>query len=106
MISSLNGHEAPEIRFGPNGERTAKVGALKMDKARRLSEDEMLALLDRAFQNDPEQDLICQLAQKLNDPLRSGDERGRGRIHPLLLAIVALAAITIGSFIFFGIFQR
>jgi hypothetical protein len=74
-----------------------------MGSPRQITEDEMLALLDRAFKGDPEQNLVWQLGQKVTDPLKPEDENGRWRIHPLLLAIAALAAIVAGSFVYFGL---
>ncbi len=76
-----------------------------MNRPRRITEDEMVVLLDAAFKGDPEQNLVWQLGQKLKDPLKPEGENGRPRIHPLLLTIAALAAIVFGSFIYFGIFH-
>ena len=65
----------------------------------------MVVLLDGAFKGDPEQNLVWQLGQKLKDPLKPENENGQPRIHPLFLAIAALAAIVFGSFIYFGVFH-
>ena len=65
----------------------------------------MLILLDRAFKSDPEQSLIWQLGQKLQDPVKPEDRNGRRRMHPLALALAVLAVIIIGSFLYFGMFH-
>ena len=76
-----------------------------MSRPRRITEDEMVVLLDSAFKGDPEQNLVWQLGQKLRDPLKPENENGYPPIHPLFLAIAALAAIAFGSFIYFGVFH-
>jgi hypothetical protein len=77
-----------------------------MNGTRPITEDEMLILLDHAFKSDPEQSLIWQLGQNLKDPLKPEDGNGRRRVHPLVLALTALAAIIIGSFVYFGVFHQ
>lgn len=77
-----------------------------MDTPRRISEDQMYQALDRAFEGDPEQSLVWQLSQKVTDPLKPEIESGRRRLHPLLLAFIALALIVVATFFYFGVFQH
>ena len=76
-----------------------------MKGPRPITEDEMLILLDHAVKSDREQSLIWQLGQNLKDPLKPEDGNGRRRVHPVGLALAALAAIIIGSFLYFGMFH-
>lgn len=77
-----------------------------MDAPRTISEDQMYEALDWAFKGDPEQSLMWQLSQKVTDPLKPETDSGRRRLHPLLLALIALASIVIATFLYFGIFQH
>jgi len=63
----------------------------------------MFASLERAFKGDPEQSLMWQITQKLRDPIRPEDTKGRFRLHPLVLALGLLFLIVVGSFVYFGI---
>lgn len=77
-----------------------------MDTPRRISEDQMYQALDRSFEGDPEQSLVWQLSQKVTDPLKPETDSGRRRLHPLLLAFIALALIVVATFFYFGVFQH
>jgi len=75
------------------------------NSARRVTEDEMFASLEEAFKGDPEQSLMWQITQKLEDPIRPEDAKGRFRVHPLVLALGLLLLIALGAFVYFGIQQ-
>lgn len=73
--------------------------------ARRVTEDEMFSSLEEAFKGDPEQSLMWQITQKLRDPIKPEDAKGRFRLHPLLLALGLLFLIALGTFVYFGVQQ-
>lgn len=75
------------------------------NSARRVTEDEMFVSLEQAFKGDPEQSLMWQITQKLKDPIRPEDAKGRFRLHPLVLALGLLFLIVVGAFVYFGIQQ-
>jgi hypothetical protein len=74
---------------------------------KRVTEEQMLASLQRAFAGDEEQSLMRRLRRKLEDPLQPvGDEDGKGRrLHPVLVSLLLLFLISLGTFIYFGITQ-
>ena len=66
----------------------------------------MYAALDQAFTRDPEQSLVWQLSQQMTDPLKPEADSGRRRVNPLILALIALALIVVGTFLYFGVFHH
>lgn len=76
-----------------------------MPHSQHIHEDEMRECLRQAFDQDPESDLLWQLAQRIRDPGSASNEKNRRRLHPLLIIFAALFAVVLGTFLYFSCFQ-
>lgn len=73
---------------------------------KRVTEEEMLASLDRVFAGDEEQSLARRIRRKFEDPLQpAGEANGKRRLHPLLVLLAFFILIALGAFIWFGVTQ-
>lgn len=70
-----------------------------------ISEEQMRQHLRQAFAQDAEASLLWQLARKIENPVTPQNEKGRGRLHPLLLMFAALIVLVLGSFVYFGLLR-
>lgn len=68
-----------------------------------ISEDQMHQYLLQAYAQDAEQNLLWQLARKMEDPVAPQNDEGGRRFHPLLLTFVVLLILVLGTFTYFGL---
>ncbi|MGH9568495.1 MAG: hypothetical protein ACRD4F_02570 [Candidatus Angelobacter sp.] len=70
-----------------------------------ISEDQMHQYLRQTYAQDAEQNLLWQLARKMEDPVTPQNDEGGRRFHPLLLTIVGLIILVLATFTYFGLLR-
>jgi hypothetical protein len=70
-----------------------------------IDEEQMRQYLRQAYAGDPEESILWQLARRVEDPVVPKNEKGKRRLHPLLLMLAALALVVAGTFFYFGVRQ-
>lgn len=71
-----------------------------------IDEARMRQHLRQAYERDPEESLLWQLARRVEDPVMPKNEKGRRRIHPLLLMLAAVALVVAATFFYFGVVRQ
>jgi hypothetical protein len=71
-----------------------------------IDEEQMRQSLHQAYSGDPEESLLWQLARRVEDPVVPRNEKGKRRLHPLLLMLAALALVMAGTFFYFGVVRQ
>jgi hypothetical protein len=71
-----------------------------------IDEEQMRQYLRRAYAGDAEESLLWQLARKIENPIVPQNEKGKRRLHPLLVMLATLALVVAGTFFYFGVVRR
>ena len=74
-----------------------------MDAQGHVSPEEVRTALNSIYREDPESNLQRAMLRWLADDLKPIDERGRWKLSPLALLVVALLATVVGVFIYFSL---
>lgn len=68
-----------------------------------IQESEMRECLRVSYRSDPEANALWVVAQSTKDPGSPPDQKGRQRLHPLLIIFAALVALVSGTFLYFSL---
>ena len=74
-----------------------------MPAPRYIDEEEMRQFLLEAYRQDPESNFLWRMGQRFCDPVQPRNEKGRWRMHPLVLMLAALAAVALATFIYMSV---
>ena len=72
-----------------------------MTESAHISEAEMREHLREACSQDPENSFLSQVLQRLADPAKPGNEKGRPRAHPLWFQLGMLVFLALFVFLYF-----
>ncbi len=68
-----------------------------------IHEHEMRECLRASYRSDPEANSLWVVAQSTKDPGSPPDQKGKQRLHPLLIVFAALAVLISATFLYFSL---